>query len=90
MLKIIPSLSKMWLQITNLKNSLFLKLQASLGVLSSKEEKLIKILEFAKIEQFVYDTHIMNIPKDRVQIARVFITKSVYNLQATRNLIAYR
>ena len=66
MSKIIPSLSKMWLQITNLENSLFLKLQASLGVLSSKEEKIIKILEFTKIEQFIYDIHITNIPKDRV------------------------
>jgi len=87
MSKIIPSLSKMWLKVTNLENSLFPKLQESLGILSSKEEKLIKILDFAEIEQFIYDTHITNIPKDRVQMARAFIAKSVYNLQTTRDLI---
>jgi len=35
----------MWLKVTNLENSLFLKLQESLGILSTKEEKLIKILD---------------------------------------------
>lgn len=87
MLKIISTLSKMWLKITNLENSLFPELQASLGVLSPKEEKLIKILDFAQIEQFIYDTHITNIPKDRVPFARAFIAKSVYNLQTTSDLI---
>jgi len=85
--KIIPSLSKMWLKVTNLQNSLFPELQASLGVLSPKEEKLIKILDFAEIEQFVHNTHITNIPKDRVPFARAFIAKSVYNLQTTSDLI---
>ncbi|MEA1917091.1 MAG: IS5/IS1182 family transposase, partial [Campylobacterota bacterium] len=84
MSKIISALSKMWLKITNIENSLFPELQASLGVLSSKEEKLIKILDFAEIEQFIYDTHITNIPKYRVQIARAFVAKSVYNLQTTK------
>lgn len=87
MSKIIPSLSKIWLKITNLENSLFPELQASLGVLSSKEEKLIKILDFAEIEQFIHDTHVTNIPKDRVPFARAFIAKSVYNLQTTSDLI---
>jgi hypothetical protein len=87
MSKIIPTLSKMWLKITNLENSLFPELQASLGVLSSKEEKLIKILDFAEIEQFIHDTHVTNIPKDRVPFARAFIAKSVYNLQTTSDLI---
>ena len=87
MSKIISSLSKMWLKVINLENSLFPELQASLGVFSSKEEKLIKILDFAEIEQFIYDTHKTNIAKDRVQIARAFIAKSVYNIQTTRDLI---
>lgn len=87
MSKIIPSLSKMWLKITNLENSLFPQLQASLGVLSTKEENLIKILDFAQIEQFVHDTHVTNIAKDRAPFARAFIAKSVYNIQTTRDLI---
>ena len=38
--KIIPSLSKMWLKVINLEQSLFPKLQESMGTLSSKEENL--------------------------------------------------
>ena len=87
MSKIISSLSKIWLKVKNLENSLFPELQASLGVFSSKEEKLVKILDFAEIEQFIYDTHKTNIAKDRVQMARAFIAKSVYNIQTTRDLI---
>ena len=86
-MKIISTLSKMWLKITNLENSLFPQLQTSLGVLSPKEQKLIKILDFAQIEQFIHDTHVTNIPKDRIQCARAFIAKSVYNLQTTSDLI---
>ena len=87
MSKIIPSLSKMWLKVKNLEISLFPELQASLGVFSSKEERLVKILDFAEIEQFISDTHKTNIAKDRAQMARAFIAKSVYNLQTTRDLI---
>ena len=58
MSKIISSLSKMWLKVKNIENSLFPELQLILGVFSSKEEKLIKILDFAEIEQFIYYTHI--------------------------------
>ena len=53
MRKIIPSLSKMWLKVINLEQSLFPRLEESMGKLSSKEEKLIKILDFAHIEKFV-------------------------------------
>jgi transposase len=87
MSKIISTLSKMWLKVTNIENSLFPELQASLGVFSSKEEKLVKILDFAEIEQFIYDVHTTNIAKDREQMARAFIAKSVYNIQTTRELM---
>jgi hypothetical protein len=50
MRKIIPSLSKMWLKVMNLEQSLFPRLQESMGTLTPKEEKLIKILDFAEIE----------------------------------------
>ena len=86
---IISDLSKMWTKVLNLEASLFplLKEELRLEELSSKEQKLIKILDFAEIEQFICDTHITNIAKDREQIARAFIAKSVYNLQTTRDLI---
>ncbi len=40
------NLSKMWTKIKNIENSLFPELQEQFGILSSKEEKLIKILDF--------------------------------------------
>ena len=85
--KLSSNLSKMWTKILNLENCLFPELKEQLGVLSTKEEKLIKILDFAQIEKNVTVVSITNTPKDRVEIARAFIAKSVYNMQTTRDLI---
>jgi len=87
MSKSISTLSKMWLKVKNIENSLFPQLQEQLGVLSTKEQKLIKILDFAEIEKNITDISTTNTPKDREQMARAFIAKSVYNLQTTRDLI---
>jgi len=87
MRKIIPSLSKMWLKVINLEQSLFPRLEESMGKLNSKEEKLIKILDFAHIEKYVSTSSITNPPKDREEMARAFVAKQVYNLQTTRDLI---
>jgi len=81
------NLSKMWTKIKNIENSLFPELQEQLGILSSKEEKLIKILDFAEIEKNITVVKITNTPKDREEMARSFIAKSVYNMQTTRDLI---
>jgi hypothetical protein len=83
------NLSKMWNKILNLETSLFpaLKEELILEELSSKEAKLIKILDFAEIEKNITIVKITNTPRDRVEIARAFIAKSVYNLQTTRDLI---
>ena len=43
---------------------MFPELQEQLGILSSKEEKLIKILDFAQIENNVTVVKITNPPKD--------------------------
>jgi len=87
--KISSSLSKMWTKILNLENSLFPQLKESLKIeeFSSKESKLVKILDFAQIEKNITVASITNTPKDREEIARAFIAKSVYNLQTTRDLI---
>jgi len=69
----------MWLNVKNIENSLFSKLQEQLGVLSPKEQKLIKILDFAEIENNICTTSKTNPPKHRERIARAFIAKSVYN-----------
>ncbi len=81
------NLSNMWTKILNLENCLFLEIKEQLGTLSTKEEKLIKILDFAQIEKNVTVVTITNIPKDREEIARAMIAKSVYNMQTTRDLI---
>ncbi len=85
--KLSTNLSKMWTKILNLENCLFLEIKEQLGTLSTKEEKLIKILDFAQIEKNVTVVTITNIPKDRIEIARAMIAKSVYNMQTTRDLI---
>ena len=87
--KLSSNLSKMWNKILNLEKTLFpaLKEELRLEELSHKEQKLIKILDFAQIENNITVVSITNTPKDRVEIARAFIAKSVYNLQTTRELI---
>ena len=82
-------ISKMWNKILNLESTLFPALQEELRLeeLSHKEQKLVKILDFAQIEKNITVASITNIPKDREEIARAFIAKSVYNLQTTRDLI---
>jgi hypothetical protein len=87
MTNIVPTLSKMSLKILNMNKTLFPALQEQLGVLSSKEEKLMRILELAQIELYVSEVKITNPPKHRKEIARAFVAKSVYNLQTTRDLI---
>jgi len=85
--KITTNLSKMWNKILNLENCLFPEIKEQLGTISTKEEKLIRILDFAQIEKNVTVVTITNTPKDRVEIARAMIAKSVYNMQTTRDLI---
>ena len=85
--KLSSNLSKMWTKILNLENCLFPEIKEQLGTLSTKEEKLIKILDFAQIEKNVTVVTITNTPKDREEIARAMIAKSVYNIQTTRDLI---
>ncbi len=87
MTSIVPTLSKMSLKILNFEKTLFPALQEQLGVLSPKEEKLIRILELAQIELYVSEVKITNPPKHRKEIARAFVAKAVYNLQTTRDLI---
>lgn len=82
-------LSNMKLRIINQENSLFPTIKETLFLkeLSTKESKLIRILDFAKIEKDVIVVKITNPPKHRLEIARAFIAKSVYNIQTTRDLI---
>ena len=85
--KFTSKLSKMWNKILNLENGLFPELQEQLGTLSTKEEKLIRILDFAQIENNITVVKVTNTPRDREEIARAMIAKHVYNMQTTRDLI---
>jgi hypothetical protein len=80
-LKTSSSLLKIWVKVINLENSLFPELKESLRVeeFSSKESKLIRVLDFAEIEEYMINTSPTNTAKSREQIARAFVAKSVYN-----------
>lgn len=49
--KLSSNLSKMWTKVLNLENCLFPEVKEQFGSLSTKEEKLIRILDFAQIEK---------------------------------------
>ena len=85
--KTTPALSKMWLKVMNIEQNLFPGLQASIGTLSPREEKLMRILDFAEVERFISTVQITNPPKDREEMARAFVAKQVYNFQTTSALI---
>ncbi len=76
MSKIISTLSKMWLKVVNLENSLFPVLKENLRIeeFSSKESKLIKVLDFAEIEKFIVNTSSTNTPKNREANETLHIT----------------
>ena len=82
-------LSKMLNRIINQEATLFTHIKETLRLeeLSNKENKLIKILDFAQIEKNITVVRITNTPKDRIEIGRAMIAKSVYNIQTTRDLI---
>lgn len=65
--------SEMWLQVLNLEQTLFPEIKEQLGELSEKEERLIRVLDFANIEQYCCDVQITNPPKDRKEMGRAFI-----------------
>jgi len=56
--KITSKLSNMWTKVLNLENCLFPELKEQLGTLSTKEEKLIRILDFAQIEKKLHTPNI--------------------------------
>lgn len=55
----------MWLKVLNLEQSLFPRMETVVGTLSPKEEKLMKVLDYAEIENFVCAVKITNPLKDR-------------------------
>jgi len=62
MKNIVPTPSKMSLKILNFEKTLFPALQEELGVLSFKEEKLMRILELAQMKK----EKVLKVKKKRV------------------------
>lgn len=80
------TLSQFWLSV---QGTLFPWLAAELGELSEKQQQLVKILELLQIERFLKGPQsVVGRPlEDRQAIARAFVTKAVYNLETTRQLL---
>ena len=79
-------ISQFW---SRIQYSLFPFLKEELGVLTEMQQKLVAILEFARIEEFirVYCGEVGRPQDNRQSIARAFIAKAVYNMNTTRMLI---
>lgn len=80
------SLSQYW---NKIQGTLFLQLEENLDPLTEKQQQLITILEFVRIEQFLpdYRGYEGRPQKTRSAVARSFVAKTVYNLDTTIALI---
>jgi transposase len=85
-MKLKQTLSHYW---GTIQGNLFPWLQEELGPLTEKQQQLITVLEFARVEEFIpsYKGYVGRPQDDRCAIARAFIAKAVYNLGTTRQLI---
>jgi hypothetical protein len=85
MSKLGNTLAQYWMKI---QGSLFPILEEDLDVLSDKQQQLVSILEFVRVEQYVpnYRGYEGRPQKSRCAIARSFVAKIVYNMDTTRSL----
>jgi hypothetical protein len=86
MSQLTKTLSQYW---TKIQGSFFPWLEEELDPLTEKQQQLITILEFVRIEKFLpcYDGYEGRPRKTRAAIARSFIAKMVYNIDNTKFLI---
>ena len=72
-----------------IQRNLFPSLEEKLGPLTEKHKRLITILEFVRIEEFVKISSICmgRPPADRRAIVRAFVVKCFYNMPTTRALL---
>lgn len=71
-----------------IQGNLFPFLKEELGPLSEKQQQLISILEFIRIEEFIpgYRGYVGRPQEARCAIARAFVAKAVYNIGQTSHL----
>ena len=86
MLQLKENLSQYWQCI---QLNLFPWLAENFGPLSEKQQRLVSVLEMARVEEFIQSTHgyVGRPQDDRTAIARAFVAKAVYNLPTTRHLV---
>lgn len=83
----LEELSQIW---TRIQGTLFPFLRENLGPLSEMQQKLVMVLELIRIEKFVHapiGRCVGRSPKDRRALARAFVTKAVYNMPTTKDVI---
>ena len=67
---------------------LFGELEAEVGSLGERYEQLVQVFEFVRVEKLLYGGRVVGRPaKDRVALARAFLSKAVFDLPTTRDLI---
>ncbi len=79
-------LSRIWFQIQGV---LFPHLEKEIEEpLTEKMRQLIRTLELIRIEEFIYVPEYRHgqSPRHRVQIARAFVAKAVYNMEINRQV----
>lgn len=86
MSQLLVKLSRYW---DRIQATLFPQLEEELDPLTEKQQQLIAILEFVRIEEFLpdYRGYEGRPQKTRSAIARSFVAKMVYNLDTTTHLI---
>ncbi len=85
-MKLREKLSQCW---SAIQGNLFPWLQEELGPLSVKQQQLITVLEFVRVEEFIpsYKGFVGRPQDNRCAIARAFIAKAVYNMSTTKQLL---
>ena len=83
---LLDNLSKYWMTI---QSNLFPWLEEELGQLSTNERKLVTTLEMVRLEAFLLNWAGVTgrPPADRVALARSFVTKTIYRINTTKELI---
>ena len=67
---------------------LFGELEAEVGSLGERYEQFVQVFEFVRVEKLLYGGRVVGRPaKDRVALARAFLSKAVFDLPTTRDLI---
>jgi transposase len=85
-MKVIEKLSQYW---SAIQGTLFPFLEEELGPLSTKQQQLITVLEFCRVDEFIpsYKGFVGRPQNNRCAIARAFIAKAVYNMGTTKQLL---